>query len=125
MTPADVGKQINNAVDKLITPLQLKEQLVQQLKTQIADLERFIDYLQSNPKNHKGCSCDYKDSLKKPFERESTLNLIHKIATVLQIFTVLQLGCGFNEFRRNELKKTMKINHWGYDVFKLFIQRIC
>lgn len=113
MTPADVGKQINNAVDQLITPLQLKEQLVQQLKTQIGDLERFIDYLQANPNKYNGCSCSHKNSLKKPFEKESALSLIHKIATVLQIFTVLQLGCGVNEFRKNELKKTMKVNHWG------------
>lgn len=113
MTPADVSKQINNAVDQLITPLQLKEHLVQQLKTQIADLERFIDYLQDNPKKHKGCSCNQKDSLKEPFEKESALGLIHKIATVLHIFAVLQLGCGFQGFRKNELKKTMKVNHWG------------
>lgn len=111
MTPADVSKQIHNAVDQLITPLQLKEHLVTQLKTQIDDLERFIDYLQENPKKQKGCTC--KDSLKHTYEKESALGLIHKIATVLHIFAVLQLGCGVGGFRKNELKKTMKVNHWG------------
>lgn len=97
----------------MITPLQLKEHLVQQLKTQVADLERFINYLQDNPRKHKECSCSDKGSLKQPFEKESTLNLIHKLATVLHIFAAVQLGCGFNEFKKNELKRTMKINHWG------------
>lgn len=31
---------------KIVNPVKIKEQLVSQLKTQIADLERFIDFLQ-------------------------------------------------------------------------------
>lgn len=31
---------------QLVNPLKMKEQLVIQLKTQIVDLERFIDFLQ-------------------------------------------------------------------------------
>lgn len=117
MTPADVSKQINQAVDQLITPLQLKEHLVQQLKTQVADLERFIHYLQENPKKQKGCACKKGHSIEEPFEKESTISLIHKIATILQMFAVLQLGCGLTEFRKNELKKSMKVNHWGLVIY--------
>ena len=34
---------------QLINPLKMKEQLVNQLKTQVQDLERFISFLQGNP----------------------------------------------------------------------------
>lgn len=35
---------------QLVTPMKATEQLVEQLKTQIADLERFIEYIQSKLK---------------------------------------------------------------------------
>lgn len=113
MSSADVSKQINLALDQLVSPLRVKELLIEQLKTQIADLERFIDYLQADTKHNTcSCGCAY-HSIKEPFKRESTLGLIHKTATLLQMFAVLQLGCGSHQFKRNDLKQSMKVNHWG------------
>lgn len=112
MTSADVKQQINIALDQLISPLRVKEHLVAQLKTQVADLERFINYLQSDTKHDKcSCGCAY-HSLKKPFKSD-TIGIIQRTATLLQMFAVLQLGCGAHTFKRNDLKNTMKINHWG------------
>ncbi|EFA12041.2 RUN domain-containing protein 1 [Tribolium castaneum] len=112
MTSADVKQQINIALDQLISPLRVKEHLVAQLKTQVADLERFINYLQSDTKHDKcSCGCAY-HSLKKPFKSD-TIGLIQRTATLLQMFAVLQLGCGAHSFRKNDLKNSMKINHWG------------
>ncbi|KAJ3639702.1 hypothetical protein Zmor_003046 [Zophobas morio] len=112
MTSADVKQQINIALDQLISPLRVKEHLVAQLKTQVADLERFINYLQSDTKHDKcSCGCAY-HSLKKPFKSD-TIGLIQRTATLLQMFAVLQLGCGAHTFRKNDLKNSMKINHWG------------
>ncbi|CAH0562462.1 unnamed protein product [Brassicogethes aeneus] len=113
MTPADVKQQINVALDELVSPLKVKEHLVAQLKTQVADLERFITYLQADTKNAKcSCGCAY-HSLKQPFQNETTLGLIQKTATILQMFAALQLGCGPQQFKKNDLKATMKVNHWG------------
>ncbi|KAJ8923795.1 hypothetical protein NQ315_010377 [Exocentrus adspersus] len=113
MTQADVSKQISMALDQLVSPLRVKEHLVAQLKTQVADLERFISYLQADTKHTKcACGCSY-HAVKQPYRSETTLGLIQKTATILQMFAVLQLGCGSNQFHKNDLKKTMKVNHWG------------
>ncbi|CAG9764904.1 unnamed protein product [Ceutorhynchus assimilis] len=116
MTPEAVKQQINIAVDQLVSPIKLKEHLVAQLKTQVADLERFIGYLQQNDGNkHQNCSCGCAyHSVKKPFPSETTLGIIQKTVTILQMFALMQLGCGVkSRFRKNDLKNTMKINHWG------------
>ncbi|XP_019760599.1 RUN domain-containing protein 1 [Dendroctonus ponderosae] len=115
LTPECVKQQINLALDQLISPLKVKEHLVAQLKTQVADLERFIGYLQNDGGKHQKCSCGCAyHSMKKSFRNETTLGLIQKTATLLQMFAVMQLGCGVkSHFRKNDLKNTMKINHWG------------
>ncbi|KAL3290015.1 hypothetical protein HHI36_023389 [Cryptolaemus montrouzieri] len=111
MTPADVKEQINLALDQLVSPLRVKEHLVAQLKTQVADLERFISYLQTDTKQAKcSCGCSY-HSVKKPFNTD-TIGLIQRTATLLQMFAVLQLGCGPQKFKKNDLKNT-KVNHYG------------
>ncbi|XP_050314764.1 RUN domain-containing protein 1 [Anthonomus grandis grandis] len=116
MTPEGVKQQINLALDQLISPLKVKEHLIAQLKTQVADLERFIGYLQNDgSKKQKKCSCGCSyHSVKQPFHSETTLGLIQKTATILQMIAVMQLGCGVkSHFRKNDLKNTMKVNHWG------------
>ena len=42
----ELRNQVDLAIGQLINPLKMKEQLVTQLKTQITDLERFIEFLQ-------------------------------------------------------------------------------
>uniref|UniRef100_A0A182QV59 RUN domain-containing protein n=1 Tax=Anopheles farauti TaxID=69004 RepID=A0A182QV59_9DIPT len=50
LTTEDLRQQVDSALDELVNPLKMKEQLVTQLKTQIQDLERFISFLQTNEK---------------------------------------------------------------------------
>uniref|UniRef100_A0AAG5CQ85 RUN domain-containing protein n=1 Tax=Anopheles atroparvus TaxID=41427 RepID=A0AAG5CQ85_ANOAO len=50
LTSEDLRQQVDSALDELVNPLKMKEQLVTQLKTQIQDLERFIGFLQTNEK---------------------------------------------------------------------------
>lgn len=114
MTPECVKQQINLALDQLISPLKVKEHLVNQLKTQVDDLERFIGYIQNDGTKQKKCSCGCAYHSVKSLHSENTLGLIQKTATLLQMFAVMQLGCGTKtQFRKNDLKNTMKINHWG------------
>ena len=73
LTPEQLRKQVDQALKDLINPVIMKEQLVEQLKTQVSDLERYIQYLQrsqetqdkflkpcsSNDKcKHGKCTCD-------------------------------------------------------------------
>ncbi|XP_044728164.1 RUN domain-containing protein 1 [Chrysoperla carnea] len=114
-----------------ITPLKMKEQLINQFKTQIADLERFIQFLQEGTQTSSTqctCSCPvhgvhntlncHHSSSSKPRSmhddevKSRTIGIMKKAATLLQMFIVMQFGCGPNEhFRRNDLKTCY--NHWG------------
>ena len=42
----ELREVVDSAIGKIVNPAQVKEKLVDQLKTQIVDLERFIDFLQ-------------------------------------------------------------------------------
>jgi RUN domain-containing protein 1 len=58
----ELRQQVDAAIGQLVNPLKMKEQLVCQLKTQITDLERFIEFLQGpggeNPGAANGpCIC--------------------------------------------------------------------
>lgn len=98
---------------QLVTPLRMKEHLVAQLKTQVADLERFINYLQADTKKHAKCTCGCAHhSVQKPF-KSNTMGMIQRTAALLQMFAMLQLGCGPQQIKRNNLKTTPKGNHWG------------
>ncbi|KAJ7369309.1 Rab GTPase binding, partial [Desmophyllum pertusum] len=60
----DVRKNVDNAIGELMHPVKTKEELVKQLTTQIADLERFVTFLQGEVENAeerteraKSCPC--------------------------------------------------------------------
>ena len=42
----DLRKVVDRAVGQIVNPAKVKERMVDQLKTQISDLERFIEFLQ-------------------------------------------------------------------------------
>lgn len=60
----DVRKNVDNAIGEIMHPVKTKEELVKQLSTQIADLERFVTFLQGEVENAeerteraKACPC--------------------------------------------------------------------
>uniref|UniRef100_A0A1I8HSG0 RUN domain-containing protein n=1 Tax=Macrostomum lignano TaxID=282301 RepID=A0A1I8HSG0_9PLAT len=65
----EVKQALDSAVTQIVHPAKVKEQLVEQLKTQITDLERFIDFLQEEITCvydiGESCSCKCHDKLKK------------------------------------------------------------
>lgn len=105
----------------------MKEQLVFQLKTQVADLERFINYLQGEVSTETlACTCacpvhtggsgassaTYGSKRRfergRPIEEEAstanrtrTLNTVRKVVALLHMFLLSQLGCGSERVRRN------------------------
>lgn len=117
----------------------MKEQLVCQLKTQIADLERFINYLQGevSPEtlactcacpvhaNGIGASSSASYGTKRRYERAKhveedasnrtrTLNTVRKVVALLHVFLISQLGCGSERVRRNFGSNLGKnpVNNW-------------
>lgn len=113
---------------QIVSPLKMKEQLVSQLKTQIADLERFINYLQGEVNTETlacTCACPVHTSgsagstsyAKKSFNRKTeeesrtkTLNTVKKVVALLHMFIVSQLGCGSERVRRNFKKSS--VHNW-------------
>jgi hypothetical protein len=89
----------------------MKEQLITQLKTQIADLERFINYLQGEVSVETlACTCacpvhtsesaksyNSNKSFKKPFINEdstTSLSTVRKVVALLHMYIMSQMGCG-------------------------------
>lgn len=120
----DLRWQVDYAISQIVSPLKMKEQLVCQLKTQIADLERFINYLQGEVSTETlACTCAcpvhaggssstaYGSKRRydrgKPIEEElgddnrtRTLNTVRKVVALLHMFLMSQLGCGSERVRR-------------------------
>nr|XP_012222670.1 PREDICTED: RUN domain-containing protein 1 [Linepithema humile] len=122
----DLRWQVDYAISQIVSPLKMKEQLVCQLKTQIADLERFINYLQGEVStetlactcacpvhaNGAGASSSASYGTKRRYERARhveegagnrtrTLNTVRKVVALLHVFLISQLGCSSERVRRN------------------------
>lgn len=46
LTPEELRQRVDAAIAQIVNPARVKEQLVDQLKTQIRDLEMFINFIQ-------------------------------------------------------------------------------
>lgn len=46
LTPEELRQRVDAAIAQIVNPVRVKEQLVEQLKTQIRDLEMFINFIQ-------------------------------------------------------------------------------
>ena len=57
MSEEEVIEEVDTAVGQLLNPLKMKCHLVNQLKTQITDLEMFIEFLQSEAAPAEGDDC--------------------------------------------------------------------
>ncbi|CAN9505026.1 unnamed protein product [Ophioblennius macclurei] len=108
LSPEELRQRVDAAIAQIVNPARVKEQLVEQLKTQIRDLEMFINFIQDevgNPllsggsgqpppataaggKKKKNVDPEQAQRM-----RESGLQLIQKALAVLQIFAASQFGC--------------------------------
>lgn len=139
LSAEELRQAVDKAIGQIVNPAKVKEKLVDQLKTQIVDLERFIEFLQGEgqtpgPSGGERCVCPLhgtnEGAKKKPENqskrtkskgtiehpqnfREQTLSMMRHALTLLQIFAITQLGCGGKDFQKNLLKRTTKGNHWG------------
>lgn len=77
----ELKNQVDNAVGELMNPLKMKDNLVTQLKTQIVDLEQFINFIQNDeiPENFllektTNCDCNSESHTKKILQRKNSKN---------------------------------------------------
>ncbi|XP_031207821.1 RUN domain-containing protein 1 isoform X2 [Mastomys coucha] len=119
LSTEELRQRVDAAVAQIVNPARVKEQLVEQLKTQIRDLEMFISFIQDEVGSplQTGGHCECKASGKAGISstraggsplppgpskakaedakrvRETGLHLMRRALAVLQIFAVSQLGC--------------------------------
>ncbi|KAF5918059.1 RUN domain-containing protein 1 [Diceros bicornis minor] len=120
LSTEELRQRVDAAVAQIVNPARVKEQLVEQLKTQIRDLEMFINFIQDEggsplqtDSGHCECKASGKtgngstrtgsstlppgDSRTKAEDvkrvRETGLHLMRRALAVLQIFAVSQFGC--------------------------------
>ncbi|KAJ8264555.1 hypothetical protein GJAV_G00150650 [Gymnothorax javanicus] len=112
LSPEELRQRVDAAIAQIVNPTRVKEQLLEQLKTQIRDLEMFINFIQDEvgnpllpnggpsqeagaagpkPSGHGGMRKVDPEQAQKM--RETGLQLIQRALAVLQIFAVSQFGC--------------------------------
>ncbi|XP_003745877.1 RUN domain-containing protein 1 [Galendromus occidentalis] len=59
LTAEELREKVDSAIKEMVNPVKVKEQLVEQLRTQVTDLERYIDFLQTDTASvvNAKCSC--------------------------------------------------------------------
>ncbi|KAM7137616.1 RUN domain-containing protein 1 [Macrochelys suwanniensis] len=130
LSPEELRQQVDVAVAQIVNPARVKEQLVEQLKTQIRDLEMFINFIQdevgSPGQVEDGhCECSGRKPGSGPYKpnarlppgnnrvnpedarkmRETGLHLMRRMLAVLQIFAVSQFGCATGQIPRTLWQK--------------------
>ncbi|VDK46345.1 unnamed protein product [Anisakis simplex] len=130
MSYSDLQKQVDEAVKQLMNPIKAKQQLVEQLQTQIVDLERFVSFLQvesggssdTDPeRSHRrrkssssSCMSQIDAQQHSPISIASMPLAKHNQQHLNKHNLLVNLvGCGSKRFERNQLKGTMRGNHYG------------
>ncbi|XP_017161874.1 RUN domain-containing protein 1 isoform X2 [Poecilia reticulata] len=120
LSPEELRQRVDAAIAQIVNPARVKEQLVEQLKTQIRDLEMFINFIQDevgNPLLSDGVRSQQPKAdgangraagMKKKVDpvqaermRATGLQLIQKALAVLQIFAASQFGCSAGHVPQN------------------------
>ncbi|KAM4535496.1 RUN domain-containing protein 1 [Fundulus diaphanus] len=120
LSPEELRQRVDAAIAQIVNPARVKEQLVEQLKTQIRDLEMFINFIQDEVGNPLLCDGGRSQQPKAagsngraagtkrkvdPVEaqrmRQTGLQLIQKALAVLQIFAASQFGCSAGHVPQN------------------------
>ncbi|XP_026873653.2 RUN domain-containing protein 1 isoform X1 [Electrophorus electricus] len=117
LSPEELRQRVDAAIAHIVNPVRVKEQLVEQLKTQIRDLEMFIDFIQDEvgnpllsdggkgpqarvpgpaPRTQGGMKQGAGDPEQAAWIRDTGLQLIQRALAVLQIFALSQFGCSAN-----------------------------
>ncbi|KAJ8680452.1 hypothetical protein QAD02_016239 [Eretmocerus hayati] len=118
----DLRWQVDLAINQIVSPLRMKEQLITQLKTQVTDLERFINYLQGevSPETlactcacpvhaHGAQSCKAKKFQRVSMEetRTTSLSTMRKVIALLHMYIMSQISCGSHKSRNSHMRSSV------------------
>uniref|UniRef100_A0A7E4V270 RUN domain-containing protein n=1 Tax=Panagrellus redivivus TaxID=6233 RepID=A0A7E4V270_PANRE len=116
LTEHELQHHVDLGICKLLEPIKEKEQLVDQLQTQIVDLERFVSFLQLESYEKSSLPGSPKLSERVPDAYSSarslqSLNRGPPRRSNSYIFGLIPVKK--QPFERNELKNTLRGNHYG------------
>ncbi|XP_028675618.2 RUN domain-containing protein 1 [Erpetoichthys calabaricus] len=111
LSPEELRQRVDSAIAQIVNPARVKEHLVEQLKTQIRDLEMFISFIQDEVGNPLLTSAENSEHVPTagsrglPGQRKvdaeqarklraTGLQMMRRALAFLQIFAVSQFGCG-------------------------------
>uniref|UniRef100_A0A1I7U7J6 RUN domain-containing protein n=1 Tax=Caenorhabditis tropicalis TaxID=1561998 RepID=A0A1I7U7J6_9PELO len=104
MNQTEIQRQVDDALKQLVNPFKEKEQLVDQLQTQITDLERFVNFLQKENAENSNQTTPVRSMGSTPLSGAKAKNTS---------FLSGIIGCSTGRFQKNQLKNTLKGNHYG------------
>ncbi|KAI6186578.1 RUN domain-containing protein [Aphelenchoides besseyi] len=107
----ELQQNLDQGLDEILNPIKQKDELVDQLQTQITDLERFVSFLQQESTTHE---IDEAANLVGRSTQRS-IESAYKRAPLQRkrsLFNFIS-GQSHRHFERNELKKTPIGNHYG------------
>ncbi|VDM56452.1 unnamed protein product [Angiostrongylus costaricensis] len=107
MSLPDIQKHVDQALKQLINPFKEKQQLVEQLQTQIVDLERFVSYLRRENSSQQNS----------PTKAIASSQFTTNKAKSSSFFGLV--GCSVQRFQKNQLKNTLQGNHYGDERARL------
>ncbi|KAI6189927.1 RUN domain-containing protein [Aphelenchoides bicaudatus] len=108
LSTAEFQQNLEQGIEEVLNPIKEKDQLVDQLQTQITDLERFVSFLQQE-------SVASENDEEKPDRLVRSIESAYKRQLPVRQKSIFGLiGCqSKRHFERNELKKTVLGNHYG------------
>ncbi|CAI2355580.1 unnamed protein product [Caenorhabditis sp. 36 PRJEB53466] len=104
MNQSEIQRHVDDALKQLVNPFKEKGQLVDQLQTQITDLERFVNFLQKENSENSNQNTPVRSMGSTPLSSAKPKN-----ASFLSGI----IGCSTSRFQKNQLKNTLKGNHYG------------
>ncbi|XP_053555547.1 RUN domain-containing protein 1 [Bombina bombina] len=120
LSPEELRQRVDAAIAQIVNPARVKEQLVEQLKTQIRDLEMFIQFIQDEVGSpaicaNTGAAGSQPSAGSHPRNKvspeqarqmqETGVHLMRRALAVLQLFAVSQFGCGTGHIPYNLWKQ--------------------
>lgn len=140
MSTDELKNLVDSAIGKIVNPAKVKGQVINQLKNQICDLERFISFLQGEAQSPgplgKACTCpvhgpvdsttgDAGTQSSRPWteeekkQRDANISAMKKALSVLQYIAVQQLGCGTDRMKERKPRKSEKDTEYQTMLQKL------
>ncbi|KAH7721596.1 RUN domain-containing protein 1 [Aphelenchoides avenae] len=110
----ELERSIEQGIDQVLRPMKEKEQVVDQLQTQITDLERYVAYLQEEVATGGNNIAEEEDGSREKLQPVRSVESANfrRIQKKPSMFGLI--GCqSRRHFERNGLKNTLRGNHYG------------